>query len=86
LSQEVQGVSLNLEKEGGWEWKEGEEVGYSVKAGYLRLRGGRVGEREGDFMKFWKCKVVPSAHVMAWRVLKISWLLRLTWKNVGSRW
>ena len=47
LSQEVQGVSLNLEKEDNWEWKEGEEVGYSVKTGYLRLRGANRGERGG---------------------------------------
>ena len=49
LSQEVHGVSLNLEKEDRWEWKEGEEVGYSVKTRYLRLGGASRGEREGVY-------------------------------------
>jgi len=39
LSQEVQGVSFNLDKEDRWVWKEREEFGYTVKSVYLRLRG-----------------------------------------------
>ena len=32
--------------------------------------GGRVGESAREFMKFWKCKVVPATQVTAWRVLE----------------
>ena len=39
LSQKVQGVSFNLDKEDRWVWKEGEEFRYTVKSAYLRLRG-----------------------------------------------
>ena len=39
LSQVVQGVSFDLDKEDRWVWKEGEEFRYTVKLVYLRLCG-----------------------------------------------
>ena len=43
-----------------------EELGYTVKSGYLRLKGGSEGENDTVFKKLWKSKV---AQVTAWRVL-----------------
>ena len=70
LFQEVQGVNFDLDKEDRWVWKEGEELGYTVKSPYLRLREDEVGENGTMFKKFWKSKVVPAALVTAWRVLE----------------
>ena len=44
FSQVVQGVSLDLEKEDSWAWKDEEVLHYTVKFAYNRLRGGREGE------------------------------------------
>jgi len=65
LLQKVQGVSVNLEKQDRWVWKEGEKSGYMVKSGYLCLRGDSEEENDTVFKKLWKSKVVPSAQVTA---------------------
>jgi len=70
LFQEVQGVNFDLDKEDRWIWKEGEELRYTVKSAYFRLREVRVGENGMVFKKFWKSKFVPTDLVTAWRVLE----------------
>ena len=42
-------MSLRSGEEDSWEWKEGEEEGYTVKSGYFRLRGVGLGRETRSF-------------------------------------
>jgi len=43
---------------------------FSINLAYRKLRGRSEGVWSGMFCWFWKIKVLPSAHVTAWRVLE----------------
>jgi len=59
-----------MEKEDNWVWKDEEFLIYMVKYAYNCLRRGQEGDNFSDYKKFWRCKVLSSAHVTTWRVLE----------------
>jgi len=70
LCEEVSGLGLVLGLEDWWSWKGNVPPDFSMKSAYSHLRG----EGKGDFSYFYnlfgKCKVLPVAQVLAWRVLE----------------
>jgi len=78
-------VNFDLDKEDRWVWKDGEELGYTAKSAYLRLREDGVGENGMVFKKFWKSKVVPTALDTTWRVLENKLATKANLERRGSQ-
>jgi len=53
-----------------WVWKDGEPLVFSVKSAYGVLRGYSEGELSNLYKFFWSIKALPTAQVLAWRVLE----------------
>ena len=43
---------------------------FTVNSAYVQVRRARGGESSSVYSKLWRCKVLPSALVTAWRVLE----------------
>jgi len=63
-------LSLVLENEDRWVWNYGDSIDYFVSSAYSFLRGEEEGEAKQLHSSFWMIKVLPSAHVTAWKVLE----------------
>ena len=61
--QVLQGLRLDLEEEDSWVWKVGKFQTYTINFAYVSLRRVREGEKSYAYNKFWRCKVLPSAHL-----------------------
>ena len=53
-----------------WVWNDGESIQYSVSSAYSFLRREEEGEAKLLYSSFWMIKVLPSIHVIIWRVLE----------------
>jgi len=53
-----------------WLWRDVDYMDFSVKAAYKCLMGEEPVVGEDLFANFWTLKILPSAHFMAWRVLR----------------
>jgi len=61
---------LEMETMDRWVWKDSESTEFSVKSAYGFLRGEGSEEVSKRYNFLWKIKVLPSAHVTSWRVMK----------------
>ena len=53
-----------------WVWKVEDHQIFSVNSVYTHVRKDREGDSSPVFSKLWKCKVVPSVVLTAWRMLE----------------
>jgi len=81
--QVFQWLSFDLEETDRWVWKNGEFPTYTIKSAYNCLRRGREGENVCVYKKLWRCKVVPSTLVSAWRVMKNKITTRVNFERCG---
>jgi len=70
LHEEVSGLGLELGFIDWWSCKGSMPPVYSMKSAYSVLRGEGKGEFSYLYNLFWKCKVLPTAQVLTWRVLE----------------
>ena len=62
---EIQGLRLDVGFEDSWVWKDGELLRYLVNSAYVFLRKDSEGEHKYLYDKFWRCKSLSSAQVIA---------------------
>jgi len=70
LSQLLLEARVVLGEVDGWIWKEGGSQTFSVNSAYNLVRKDKETIISPIFCKLWKCKAVPSAALMAWRLLE----------------
>jgi len=64
-----------------WVWKEDEKLEYTVISAYRLLRNDIDREYRPLFEQFWTTNVLPSTHIVAWRVLIDRLLMRVNLKG-----
>jgi len=57
-------------KADSWIWKAGGFQTFAVNSAYIQVRKDKVGEFSPVYSKLWRCKVLPSALITAWRVME----------------
>ncbi len=62
-------------------WKAGKDSGFSIKSAYALLRGPVEGK--SVFVFLWKTIALPSAQIIAWRVLINSIATKANWERHG---
>jgi len=70
LSQLLFGVGVAPGEADSWIWKVGGLQSFTVSSAYKLIRKDNEADSLSIFSKIWRSKVVPSAALMAWRVLE----------------
>jgi len=67
----------------GWIWKEGGFQTFTVNSAYNCVRKDKETISSLIFCKLWRCKAVPSAVLMAWRLLENKLATRVNLSRIG---
>jgi len=70
LSQLLLGVGVALGESDRWIWKVGGLQSFTVSSAYNLVKKDNEADPLSVFSKLWRCKSVPTAVLMAWRVLE----------------
>jgi len=81
--QGLQRLSVDLEENDSWVWKDGEFPIFTVNSTYNCLRRAHEGENVSMYKNFWRSKVVSSALVSSWRVLQNKIATRVNLERCG---
>ena len=70
LSQLLQGVKMDVGGVDSWVWKVEGSQSFTVNSAYIKVRRVSDGESSPIYCRLWRCKALPSAVFLAWRVLE----------------
>ena len=69
LSQLLQGIKMDAAGVDSWVWKAEGSQSFIVNSAYIKVRRVSDGEFSPIYCRLWRCKTLPSAVFLAWRVL-----------------
>ena len=85
MSQLLLGVEVVLEETDSWIWKGGGFQSYTVSSAYNLIRKDNEAVSSQELRKLWRSKAIPSAMILAWRVMENKLATRVNLSRRGVK-